>query len=457
MKKILIGLGALLCVLMIMAIVSLSGCMPAGGAAVGEKGSLTITIADNVAKAIMPSGSLDAERYAVHGEGTSGQAAGIIFDIDIFPALPSASLDLKPGGWDIDVTVWNDDDPSVKVGSGYAFITVVSAQPQSVSITCLPNTGSGDLVIDLDWFPDVVVTPSAEADVKPYGGSVTPITMPLTSSTSADGTASLEQGWYTGALRIYDNNILSAGIVRTLRIAAGMTTTWTEYLIVSALEGQITLNVGYDPGPPLILNPDVPEGDIIAYTDITEIITIPEPVHDAGTTLVYAWYMNGVLTEVSLTNTFTVVANSYQTNVSYYLSAVVFQSDGNRAGNAQWKIIKVELGSGQLDLEGTVTIPQLGGTYYVLVLDADQNILATSPANVCMGVDTSFDYLITDVPIGTWFLKAYQDTNASGIHELAETLFNYYGNVSKVRPPDFPANVTIPHDIGVTFDFTVYE
>lgn len=69
--------------------------------------------------------------------------------------------------------------------------------------------------------------------------------------------------------------------------------------------------------------------------------------------------------------------------------------------------------------------------------------------------DTSFTYDLGDVLIGAYYLKTFQDVNADGIHNLGENNFAYFGNVSKVRPPDFPANVTIPHDVGVTFDITV--
>ncbi len=456
MKKMLIGMGVVFCAFMIMAVVSLTGCAPAAGGIIGESGEITISINDIVAKSIMPDGSLDAGEYLIVGTGTSGEATGSTFDVSIVPPAVSTSLSLKPGGWTIVTTVMNDDVPSVAVGGATTLITVVAAQPQNVSITCLPYSGNGNLVIDLDWFPDVVVSPSALAEMKPYGGTSVPIALPLTSQTSADGTASLPSGWYTGALRIYDNSILSAGIVRSVRIAEAMTTTWTEYLIVSALDGSVTIDISYDPGPPLILNPDVPEGDLVVYTDQSVTITIPEPDHDAGQGVVYGWYMNGVLTEISTVNAFTAAGNDYNTNTSYYLSAVVFQTDGARAGNAQWKITKVELGSGQLDAEGTVTIPALGGHYYVVALAADGvTVLATSPDYSVMVVDTSFDYLIADVPIGTWFLKAFQDTNVNGIHDIGETRFAYYGNVSTTRPPDFPANAPFPHDIGFTFDFTV--
>jgi hypothetical protein len=395
--------------------------------------------------------------YAVHGTGTSGEALGGSFDIEINPASPSAVLDLKPGGWDIDVTVWNNDVTSVAVGSGAATITVLSATPQTVSITCLPYSGPGDLVIDLEWFPDVVVTPSAEAEVKALGGSVIPVPLTLTSSVTADGTASLEQGWYTGALRIFDNEILSAGVVRTLRIASGMITTWSEYLIVSALEAIITIDVSYDPGPPLIPLSNTPEGDLVMYTDQTHNITIdPETEHDSGTTLVYAWYLNGILTALSTSNTFDVIGNNHVTNTSYYLSAIVFQSNGYRAGDLQWKIIKVDLGAGQLAITGTVTIPDEGGLWYVDAIDADgTTIVAQSPAISMLLGDTSFTYDLGDVPIGVYYLKTWKDNDWSGIHEMDEPRFAYFGNVSKVRPPDFPANVTIPHDVGVTLDITV--
>jgi hypothetical protein len=85
--------------------------------------------------------------------------------------------------------------------------------------------------------PDVVSAPAVQIDAVDFTGTVHSMTTVLDSSTAAHGTLTLNQGWYTGYLRILDNSALDAGIVRAVRVAAGMTTAWSEYLTVQALQG----------------------------------------------------------------------------------------------------------------------------------------------------------------------------------------------------------------------------
>lgn len=363
---VLIGLGVL----------GLVGCGAFGGVSdTRAKTSVTLAVANHVPqgkgvgvkpKTVLPGPSLNADHYAVHGQGTSGVATGTTFDLSITATTGTATIQLVSGGYTLTTVVWNTDTPSVTVGGSVDYVTVNIGTPQTIPITCVPYQGSGTLNITTGWVPDILANPGVTCGVEDFSGNVTPIPMQITSSVTAVGTATLNQGWYVGFQQITDSGMLDAGIVETIRILANASSLWNTFLTVNALQGNITLDVAWQPGLPLNLSMTPAAGSIGLYDSGPVTLTCTGVDTDAGTSAVYAWYKNGVLTALSSSNSLTLNPADFKENTISYISMIVWQSDGKRAGDAQYAVTRspqnmdltvsgiVSSGTGtlQLDLSG---------------------------------------------------------------------------------------------------------
>lgn len=307
-------------------------------------GTLSISVNDAVQEgrlfSVLPDDSLLADHYAIHGVGTSGQADGASFDLDISAAGGAADIDLLPGAWSLTAVVWNDDTPSIAVGSGAASTTIVIGVPASIVINCLPYDGSGTLNMHATWVPDVIASPSVEVEMVGWDSVSHTIPMTLASSVEANGTASLDDGWYVSFFRILDNGVLNAGIVRSVRMLANSTTHWSEYLTVNQLEGQVTLDPEWFPGLPLNLTTNPVEGEVNIYDGQTKTLAVTGADNDGGTSLVYAWYRNAAPIAIGTASSIVLDAADYEVGSMTYISCVVWQSNGQRAGDAQWTLLR---------------------------------------------------------------------------------------------------------------------
>lgn len=409
-----------------------------------DEGLITLKVADTMmARSILPDVGLEADHYAIHGEGTSGQALGSVFDLDIPAAEGSAQIGLLPGGWDLTATVWNQDDPSVAVGGTATSIVVVVGVPMTVDLVCVPYTGPGTLDVQIGWIPDIIAAPAVEVDMVDFASTLTAVPMVLDTSVAAHGSASLEQGWYTGYLRILDNGELNAGVVRAIRIASGANTLWDEFLTVNQLSGQITLDIGYNPGLPLELAVSPAEGAVPLYEGQLKTFTVTGVDNDPGTSAIYAWYLNGNPIALSASNSVALDAANYTEGMSLYLSAVVWQSDGKRAGDAQWAVQR-----SAFDLTKIMgSFTAVASSYEVKLFDADWATVGTPLTIVSTGGTETFEF--SGLPAGNMRLVVYKlpkvggTSAAEGWQEKAPNLAELFA---------YPLTAPVVFDFG-TLDF----
>jgi len=398
------------CILLAIAALLLFGCVPANP----STGTLTIRLADSVLKgsrSVMPGVSLVGDHFAVHGAGVSGQADGTTFDMDITVSGGEASIELLPGGWTITATVYNAD--AMAIGEGSASATITVGTPATIAIDCLPYDGIGTVNAAFSWVPDVLAVPQIEAEIVGTDSVVHAIPMIPDSSVAAHGSLSAAQGWFIAFMRLRDNGVLSAGIVRSLRIAANASTTWTERLTVNQLQGSVTLDTSFAAGLPLNITASPSAGDAGLYDDASIVFTISDVDNDPGTIPVYAWYMNGQAVAISTSNTYTADAASFTLGSRAYLSAVVFQDDGKRAGDVQWVIVRQSTNPA-LDIHGAYHGAGGAATFTAVGMDCS-DVSITIPAE--QGPD--FEYFLSQLPLGTYKLRVscgsdYRYWNAAG-------------------------------------------
>lgn len=389
------------------------------GCGLGPKttGTIEFALGNSIgSKAIMPGISLEVSGYHVHGLGISGQAASGTFDIDI-GVSGVGSIDVLPGMWTLTVTAMNEDDPPVAVGSATGDVPVVVGGSQTAHFDILPYTGAGTFNAVFSWIPDIIVSPSVEVELLKPGTPdvVTPVTMTQPGTMPAGipegipincvrtGTTSLEQGWYVGFSRVLDNGVMSAGIVRTVRLAAGASTTWLEHLTVAQLQGILTFDFSWDPGRPLTVTSDQ-DYEIALYNG--EDKTVTASCADADGPIVFAWYLNGILTAVSNEDHRHLAAADYMAGTMNYLSCIAWQVDGKRAGDVQHKITRVDIDPALIEIAGTVT--NVHNVVMCVRLYTAAGLLFRQTANSSLS-SVPFDF--TALPAGNYYLAQYAAPN----------------------------------------------
>ena len=401
-----------------------------------ENSELTIRVVDNMlSRSIMPGISLDAERYAVHGAGTSGRALGATFDLDIFPGGGTATMNLLPGDWTITVMVWNDDDPSAAVGEGLANITMEVGVPQTIIIPCLPYEGEGTLNINLSWLFDVS-SPYVQAEVQTFGSSAVDFPMSVPVASSSSGSALLPQGWKIGFIRVYENDEfgeLVGGIARTLRIAANATTTWDEVLTD---RGEVTLGIDWQSGPPLILTTEPAGGEVILLPGETKTFEVTGADNDPETSLIYCWYVDGVATVLSTLPSFVLDSADYEISSQHYVSAAVFQDNGRRGADAQWIANMNPLPPEAYAITFDVDLPAGSNVAAEMsILNESFEVVATETK---LGAGT-LTHTFVDLEPGNYYLKAQVYSNTFYRTIAGQTAIQ--GEADLLEIPYFPTYV----------------
>jgi hypothetical protein len=100
----------------------------------------------------------------------------------------------------------------------------------------------------------------------------------------------------------------------------------------------VSIDVSWQGGLPLDLTATPAQGDTNLYDGQSIIFTVTGADNDCGTGLIYAWYINGVATAVSSSPSYTAHASDFTESSHAYLSCVVWQRDGKRAGDVQWNV-----------------------------------------------------------------------------------------------------------------------
>lgn len=443
----------------ILILIVLTGCRaptelgPEADLAKIDAGRVHITIADRLnAHALLPDVSMDAAEFRVHGAGVSGLAEGLSVDIVLTPTKRTQSLSLASGQWDFDCTAWNDDDPSVAVGGASASADVVIGQSTTVLLNCYPYEGTGAYDLQVGWAPDVLVDPSVEAELRGHGGTLYPVPVEMLSDVAAAGTLALEQGWYVAFTRLLDSGELSAGIVETARIAFGATTYADYFLDAVVMEGEIIIDVDWTSYGPLAVETDTPEGEVGLYQGQTQTVTITGADNDVDTSLAYGWYVDGAAVAVSSTPSYTLDSAEYEIGVTAYLSAIVWQSDGKRMGDAQWTLRVGDPAT--VNVAGTVRA--MGSWPCGVTVEVRDDNFGLLTDVVILGISEGEDvpYEFSFIPAGDYYVRAYHDLDDNGAANSGDWV-GYQGTDSNTPPP--APNVIIPHAPGVTYNVSGME
>jgi hypothetical protein len=300
-----------------------------------EKGSLTITVANNIARTLVPGISMTALSYTVVGVGPAG--SGATFNKPITNNQITVTS-LVPGNWTITVNAWNAaNGTGTNIGVGTASVTIAAGQSSAAVITVAPLPGNGTLSLSTSWSGFSVSSICAQLK-NTVSGNKTNLTFTVNSSnnTATMPVASTAAGYYTLTLQLLNGSSqVVMGTVDAVRIVTGQQTTGSYAF--NATTGQVTVVMTPTPNNPIVLGgiTGIPTTTITPSTDFTAGVVATDSTANAT----YTWYLNGVLLDSDNQSTPTTTSSAYHIGAlalspGYYrLDVIAVTADGTRAGS----------------------------------------------------------------------------------------------------------------------------
>jgi hypothetical protein len=363
---------------------------------------------------------------------------------------------------------WNTDTPSIAVGDSEIITkAIIVGTSATVVLHCLPYSGKGTFVVHESHVPNILMNPDVDVEVQRFVGdqAVTNIEMTKITNTAFDGSDLLGTGWWKTFLRITDGGVLSAGMVEVVRIARDATSTWSPYLQVNQLlAGGVTIPVDWQPYKELTLGTTPPaattvpgSGAVSLYDGGTASFKVDSTDKDSGTGLFYAWYLNGELASVGGDDNYSFLADKMSMGQIRYVSVVVWQTGGLRAGSANWKVTRLANDPTLLAITGTLTCygdPPRTERMAVRLANASGVVIESIPAILSDGNVQTLNFNFASLPPVVYTLVAWMDGGPGG----QDGVFNYsvdghYTYFAGVATLPMATPIVIPHPSGQTFNF----
>ena len=287
-------------------------------------GELTIRVAVESAKNMVPSTDLSAASYDVSGSGPDGATFFMSFT-----GTSGTQKGLVFGDWTIVVEGRNASGTIVTYGTGSTKVT--TGTTQSVDIAMLPMVGPGTLELAVTWDPADVPTPTLQSQLVPSQGTAIDLafSQPSPGQASCSNNA-IPNGYYTLVVKLLDNGQLVAGAVDTALIVADATTSGSiAFAKVNKGTGSIIVNITLEMNSPVPVTMTGQAAELAIGQAMTVTASVPP---ELGNTT-YVWYLNGVSVGMGSSITLNTSANPLDPR-TYRLDVCGFVSSESRAGSA---------------------------------------------------------------------------------------------------------------------------
>ena len=247
-----------------------------------QKGSITISVTNEVPKGIDSGISLDIAYYEITGEGVNGD----ILATTLTPSNPSyTNNSIAIGSWTITAIAYNEDD--IAIGSGSTSVTVKAGANTSALISVSELKGQGTLkvvlnglVSDSDMYTLNIYRRNDGQLIKVGEGVAFEKTDGIQSAS-----VSLDNGYYAFDISC-DNNLIKLPTIETVRIVKG-DVIYVTYTIVDTGDISISIDneISLSPSLAIDLSSNVITQDTkIQATAITSNID--------SDSLSYSWYID---------------------------------------------------------------------------------------------------------------------------------------------------------------------
>jgi hypothetical protein len=278
------------------------------------KGSLKITIGNNIAARtiVPPTEGTTATLYEVNGAGPNGAKFSTQTSGD-----PVTISGLALGQWTVSVDALNANADTIGHGESSA---TVAAGENSVTVSVLLASGSGNLSLTVNWNTGQVQGPgSVGASITPArGGSLQSLSFTGSDGSLSSATTGILPGYYILNLNLLDHAGNVVGSTTDLVWIVNAQTSTGSFDFTNAVNtGSIKVSITPLPNP---LNASISRsgGSVSAVV-----------ANYSGTDLSYQWYMNGAAVGTN-SNNYTLPS----TPGCYWISVIVWTTNWAQAGSA---------------------------------------------------------------------------------------------------------------------------
>ena len=358
-------------------------------------GDLTVQVAEDIPRNMVPPVDMTIAGYDVSGTGPDGAT--------FFSSFTGSSVTQRGlvfGDWTITVEGRNQEHMIVTWGT--ADVHIETGTTQAVDIVTSPVAGPGTLTLAATWDSASVATPSVQSQLVPSQGLPLDLAFAIPSPGAAGySNDSIQNGYYTLVVKLFDNGQLVMGAVDIVRIVAGQITSGTiDFTKVNRGTGTISVSISLQMSEPVqvTMNGQVPE------LGTGEPVTVTASVPPALGNATYVWYLNGVSVGTGSSITLNEAANPLSLG-PYRLDVCAFVSSGARGGSTTCTFAVVN-GTAEVTLDWNPnTEANLAG--YKIYVGTSSGVYG-DPIDV--GLVTT--YTVTHLRSGEtyWFAAAAYDT-----------------------------------------------
>ena len=313
-----------------------------------EGGTVLLSFNDGVTtRSILPSKSMDIDRYDIHGLHEDGD---VFNELDVAAGSSVVITDLVAGLWDI--TVNGKNAAGDIIGQGTTQTIVNQSTQVTANVTVTPIVGQGTLDMDINWTAAadaLMVNPGVASQLLSYTGVFTDLTYivdQVANTAHYDGLHN--HGYYTLLTRFIDTVdngdgtftvTTVAGNAEVVRIAAGDTShgSYTYDNVNTGALGDVEIIISPELGDPLVFTIALSPNTTALDWSNNDSVTLTASTVSTTDLVSYKWYING--SEVSAgSNTLVVNARDYPrpaTGQTVFLNVAVvgFSNAGTRGGS----------------------------------------------------------------------------------------------------------------------------
>ena len=292
-------------------------------------GSLSISVGQAAAKALLlPSIDLTPTVYDISGSGPGGK----YFTQSVSSGTAQVP-GLSAGAWTVTVSVKNAALQGIGQGSGS--VTVQSGATASLAVAVAPLSGNGTVSLTV-LLPSGLVAPTISATLAPATGTAIPLSFTLGTLKETCVNTTIPSGYYTLSLKLLESGGLLASTVNALRVVSAATTTASiDLSAVVAPTSPVNVTITQSMNSPITLTLAGGSASLAQGSAMTLTAT----ASPAGG--IFSWYLDGSAISPTTASGPTLVVPATLALGPHQLDALVFSSDGLRAGSATLAFVVV--------------------------------------------------------------------------------------------------------------------
>ncbi len=284
------------------------------------EGSINLSINNVDGRSLLPVFDMDADSYVIEGIGPSSSS----FTLNT-ASVSNLIEELYPGDWTISIDALNVN--SQVIGQGSGAVSVSRGETSSVNIIVKPLDGTGPLDLTVLWDINDIADPVVSARLIPYSGSEISPLFTETAGGISSSLTTLDAGYYTLILQLFETDTVVMGAVETVRIVAEQTTAGTfDFTEVNSVGGTIDIGIDVDLDNPIEVSLTGIVDTMVMGSSM--IVTASAPLETE--TISYMWYVNGSSAGSGATVT---VGSTFDPGI-YRLDVIALATDGSRSGSS---------------------------------------------------------------------------------------------------------------------------